>query len=254
MRAPKSLAFAAAAGLLVVGCSNEEPSGSPAPSTSTSTPSATPTPTPTPSATPSTPKPAGPQTRTAAELKKALMALADLPPGFSIESDQAAEGGDITASSKNAACAKLVALTNADTPPGSKASAIESYSGGQEGPFIDEQIDAMGTPQAVAALQNSFRSAIRSCKTLTLRVPNEGSSTVQVREVSPPQAGTTPVAVRFTATSGPLEGLELTMVTTGVADVVIALTVMGFPEDVAGATETAVTKAKKTLKTTNSGT
>jgi hypothetical protein len=254
MRALRSLAFTAAVGLLVVGCSKEDTSGSPAPSTNSSTPSATPTPTPTPTAAPTTPKPAGPQTRTVAELKKALIALADLPPGFSIESDQAAEGGDVKASSKNAACAKLVALTNADTPPGSKASAVESYSGGQEGPFIDEQLDAMGTPQAVAALQNSFRTAIRSCKTLTLRVPGEGSSTVQVREVSPPQVGTTPVAVRFTATSGSLEGLELTMVTTGVADVVIALTVMGLPGDVAGATQIAVTKATKTLKTPKSGT
>jgi hypothetical protein len=64
------------------------------------------------------------------------------------------------------------------------------------------------------------------------------------------------VAVRFTATSGPLEGFEVTMVTTGVDDVVLAITVInGIPDDVDGATTTtAVEKAQDILGTTQSGT
>jgi hypothetical protein len=181
-------------------------------------------------------------------LAKGLLALKDLPAGFSIESGGDSGDDDVTLSSKDAKCAKLVAYSNADTPPGSKASAGQSYSGGAEGPFIDETLDAMGSTAAVRALQASFKQAIVSCRTMTLTIPGEGRSPISVREVSPPQSGTDPVAVRFTATSGPLEGLEVTMITTGVADVVLALTVInGLPEDIEGATSAAVHKAKTVL-------
>jgi GTPase len=111
----------------------------------------------------------------------------------------------------------------------------------------------MGTAQAVAILQNNFRNAIRACKTLTLSVPGAGKSTVDVREVSAPQAGTNPVAARFTVTTGPNAGAEINMVTTGVGDVVAALTVVGTADDVDGATQAAVDKATSTLKTGKTG-
>lgn len=214
---------------------------SPAPTSTTPTSATTPTAVP-----PSTPaaKPA----RTAAQLTKALLALKDLPPGFSIETDNSDDDSDVVLSSKDPRCARLVALANADTPPGSKASAAQSYSGGAQGPFIDESLDAMGSAAAVAALQRSFKQAIANCRTMTLKIPGQGSSPISVRQVSAPQAGTDPVAVRFTATAGPLEGLEVTMITTGIDDVVLATTVVaGLPEDIDGATTTAVDKAKSTL-------
>jgi hypothetical protein len=182
------------------------------------------------------------------------MELRDLPAGFVVEPEEEGDDGGLTVSSKDARCAPLARLMNADSPPGSRAVAARSFSGGQEGPFIDEQLDAMASAQAVAALQRSFRTAIRSCRTLTVKVPGEGTSTMNVREASAPEFGASPVAVRFTASSGPLEGLEITMVTTGVEDAVLALTlVAATPEDVDGATETAVTKAKAIL-TGKSGT
>jgi hypothetical protein len=181
--------------------------------------------------------------------------LADLPPGFSLEKDDTGDDADVTVSSKDSRCAKLVAFTNADNPPGSKASAAQSYSGGSQGPFIDESIDAMGSPAAVRGLQKSFKQAVAACRTMSLKVPGEGSSPISVREVSAPEAGTDPVAVRFTATSGPLEGFEVTMVTTGVNDVVLAITVInGLAEDIDGATTTAVDKAQDILGATRSGT
>lgn len=103
---------------------------------------------------------------------------------------------------------------NAENPPGSRASAHRSFSGGQDGPFIDEAIDAMGSASAVQALQRSFKAVASACRTVTLTVPGEGSSPMQVREASAADVGQNPVAVRFTATSGALEGFELTMVTT----------------------------------------
>ncbi|WP_202872434.1 hypothetical protein [Kribbella soli] len=67
--------------------------------------------------------------------------------------------------------------------------------------------------------------------------------------------GTQPVAVRFTATAGSLQGFEVTMVTAAVNDVVVAVTVInGLPEDIEGATTTAVEKAQATLGASRSGT
>ncbi|MFI7064208.1 hypothetical protein ACIBL3_24685 [Kribbella sp. NPDC050124] len=249
----------AACGAVVVvalsACSGGSGTATPAPSTASSTaaPTTTTRTTSTPPAVPSTPlaKPA----RTVAELSKALLALADLPPGFSVEKDEGGDDSHVTVSSKDPRCAKLVAFSNADNSPGSKASAGQSYSGGAQGPFVDESIDAMGSPAAVRALQKSFKQAVAACRTMTLKVPGEGSSPISVREVAAPQVGTDPVAVRFTATSGPVEGFEVTMITTGVDDVVLALTVInGLPEDIDGATATAVEKAEDVLGATKTGT
>ncbi|MFC0624099.1 hypothetical protein [Kribbella deserti] len=248
------LVAVAALPLALTACSGGSDSGSaPAPTTS-STPTVTPSPTPAPSVTPTptpapsvTPTPTSTAPRTAAQLTKALIELKDLPSGFSIETDEDGDD-DVKLASKDARCARLVTLMNADALPGSKASAERSFSGGQEGPYIDETLDALGSAQAVTAFQKSLKSAIGSCRTITVTIPDEGSSPVQVREVSAPVAGQNPVAVRLTATGGPLAGLELTMVSTGVSDVVLGLTfVAALPDDVDGATETAVEKATKIL-------
>ncbi|MFG1905636.1 hypothetical protein [Kribbella sp. NPDC048928] len=246
--------------LTLAGCSGGSGKGSAAPSASssvtTSTTSTTPTlasttsatPAATPTVAPSTPAPKA--VRTAAELTKALLVLTDLPAGFSIDKDTADDGPAVTVSSKDSRCARLVALTNADNPPGSKSSAARSYSGGAQGPFIDESLDWMGSTTAVAALQRSFQKAVASCRTMSLTIPGEGRSPISVSQVSAPKAGTNPFAVRFSATGGPLDGLEVTMVTTGVDDVVLAVTVVaGAPEDIDGATTIAATKAKAALST-----
>jgi hypothetical protein len=257
----RAVACSAVLMLAFTACSGGKDSGS---STPSSAPSSTPAPTSTapsstppavtPSAVPSSNPPAAPA-RTAAQLTKALLALADLPPGFSLEKDDAGDDSDVSVSSKDSRCAKLVAFTNADNPPGSKASAGQSYSGGAQGPFVDETIDAMGTPAAARALQKSFKQAVTTCRTMTLKVPGEGSSPISVREVSAPAVGTDPVAVRFTATGGPLKGFEVTMVTVAVDDVIVAVTVInGLPDDIDGATTTAVEKAQATLGASRSGT
>lgn len=249
-----SACLGAALVLTMAGCS-----GGSSPGTAASSPSSTPTSTtpvvsatPTPSSTPVptvTPTPA-PVPRTSAQLTKALLALRDLPAGFSIDTSSDSGDDDVTLSSKDARCAKLVALSNADSPPGSKASAGASYSAGSDGPFIDESLDAMASTAAVRALQKSFKQAITSCRTMTLTIPGQGRSPISVREVAAPKSGTDPVAVRFTATSGPLEGLEVTMITTGVNDVVLGLTVLaGDADTIEGATAAAVHKAQAVFGT-----
>lgn len=204
--------------------------------------------------TPTTPPPPAPKPRNAATLKKALLELKDLPAGFSVESNTPAED-DTSFSAKGSGCTKLIAFLKADSPPGSKASAYRAYDGGQGGPSIEEQLDAMGSVKAVEALQKAYRSAVASCKTLTIKVPGQGSSPFRVTEVAAPEAGAGPFAVRFAASSGALEGLELTHVVTGVNDVVLSMFfAVAASDDIAGATESAVDKAKAVLGGGGSGT
>jgi len=225
-------------------------SGSPSPSVSSTTPSDTPSASPTPSVVPTSAKPTA-AVRTKAGLTKALLALKDLPPGFSVEPADEADDGSRLASS-DPKCATFVKVMNVDTAPGSKASAMRSFSGGQDGPYVDESLDALGSAGAVAALQKSFAAWVRTCHKVTVKTPGAASSTLAVQEVSAPTIGTGPFAVRMTGTGGPMAGVEITMVTTGIEDVVLAMTFVGaVGEDIDAATDDAVTKAQKVLAGTS---
>jgi hypothetical protein len=90
---------------------------------------------------------------------------------------------------------------------------------------------------------------------VTLRISGQGTSPMEVREVSAPQFGEHPLAFRLTGTAGPLQGLEFTMATTGLNDVILSVAVLaGQPGELDGATDAAVTKARKVLGGTKSGT
>ena len=186
--------------------------------------------------------------RTVVELKAALLALDDLPSGFAIEPAGGSGDDGGSARSKDPKCAPLVKLINAKKAPGSKASANVSLSGGQDGPFIDESIDALASADAVEALQASFKTAVAACRQLIITIPGQGSSTMKVAEVSAPKFGDHTLAARLTAAGGPLDGLEITQVIAGVQDAVLSMTfVAAFPEDVDGGTEAAVGKAADVL-------
>jgi hypothetical protein len=243
------LAALAAFSLTLTACSGGKNTGSSTPTTSaqSSTPATSSTP-------PGTPISSAPVKRTAAELTKALLALSDLPSGFAVEPDDTS-GVSGAFSSKDDKCRTLVKYLNANEAPGSKATAARSFSGGQEGPYIDFGLDAMGSSKAVTALQQSFRTAVNTCKKVTLRVSGLGTSPMEVREISAPQFGEHPFAFRLTGTSGPLQGREFTMATTGLNDVVLSVGVLGGqPGELDGAAEAAVTKARKVLGGTKSGT
>jgi hypothetical protein len=245
-----ALAAIVTAGALTA-CGGDPESAGPSMSASSATPSATvpSTPPATSSSTPSSTSSSKATTvRTATELKKALLDRRDLPPGFTVEPEQAGDDGGMDVTSEDPKCAALVRLLKTDTAPGSKATAARSLSRGQQPPFIDESLDAMGSAGAVATLQTSFRAAVASCPKVTLTIAGQGTSSMSVRKVTPPQEGTGPFAVRFTAAGGPLNGLVLTMVTTGVDDAVLAMTFIATaPADIAGATHLAVDKAERVL-------
>jgi len=247
-RPPLSLAAVA---LLAVGLS--ACSGGSATTAKTPSPSSTASPTGSPSPTTDTTT-ATSAPRTVAVLKSALLVLDDLPTGFAVDPADASGGNGGPASSKDPKCAPLVRLINAKTVPGSKASANVSFSGGQDGPFVGESIDAMGSVEAVEAAQASFKSAVAACHKVNITIPGQGSSAMNVAAVSAPKFGEHTVAARLTATGGPLAGLEITQVAAGVKDVIVSISFMAaLADEVDAATEAAVGKAKEVLSGASSG-
>ncbi|WP_327633235.1 hypothetical protein OHB24_24860 [Kribbella sp. NBC_00482] len=204
------------------------------------------TPTATPSATASTP--AAPVTRTTTELTKALLELADLPTGFAEDKDEADEDAK-PFSSSSSRCKTLVKYLNATKAPGSKASVARTFTGGQEGPYIDYGLDAMGTADEVTDLRDEYAEAVDSCAKVTLKTDGAGSTSMKVEKITAPQYGSKPFAFRLTGTSGPKRGLEYAAVVTGVDDVIISVGVLaGQGTELDPATEAAVTKARHVLK------
>ncbi|WP_141789634.1 hypothetical protein [Oryzihumus leptocrescens] len=184
--------------------------------------------------------------RTAKELTAALLVLKDMPSGFSVQPKD--NGAQPMASSTAPSCATFVKLSNAAHLPGSIASADRSFSGGQNGPEIDEELDALKSVDAATGTQQNVVTALGSCHSVKLAIPGAGTSDVKVESVSAPQFGSDPAAARMTMTSGPASGLEVTMVTTRVEDVELAMTFVGaVPDDIDGATQLAVEKVQTTL-------
>jgi len=174
--------------------------------------------------------------------------LKDLPSGFSLEPEDPNDESTGTFSSASSKCKTLVKYLNSEKAPGSKTSAARSFSGSQEGPYIDFGIDSMVTTKAVRTLQTSYKQAVESCKKVTLRVPGQGSSPMQVVEIPPPNFGEQPFAFKLTGTAGPLEGRELTAATTGIGDVILSVSILAGQEgELDGATEAAVDKARTVL-------
>jgi len=155
----------------------------------------TPVSTPVPSSTPSAAEPTStvPVTRTADELTKALLELNDLPSGFSQEKDEADDGSK-PFSSPSSRCKTLVKYLNATKAPGSKASVTRTFTGGQEGPYIDYGLDSMGTAAEVDDLRDSYAKAVDSCTKVTLKTEGSGNTSMKVEKITAPAYGTKPFA------------------------------------------------------------
>jgi hypothetical protein len=231
------IALAAALAFSLTACGgNDKKDAAPPPST---------TPSSTPSATASD-TPAAPVTRTTTELTSALLELADVPSGFALDKDE--EDGSKPFSAPTSRCKTLVKYLNATKAPGSKASVSRTFTGGQEGPYIDYGLDSMGTASEVNDLRDSYAKAVDSCSKVTLK--GTGNTSMKVEKITAPAYGTKPFAFRLTGTSGPKRGLEFAAVVTGVGDVILSVGVLaGQGGELEPATEAAVTKARQVLKT-----
>ncbi|TCO48644.1 PknH-like protein [Kribbella antiqua] len=253
MRVKRSLVsavLAAGLALSLVACNGDSKPDS------ASTPSATPTPTPTASSTTPTvapTTPAAPKPRTKAELTKALLGLSDMPSGFAVDDSGDGEDDGSGISSTDSRCKEVVKLFNADTAPGSIATAGVVFSGGESGPFVQEDLDALPSAAAATALVNRAKAAIRSCKKVRLTLTGAGTSPARISEISTPKAGTARVGVRFAATSGPLEGFQVTFVIAALGDVVLGMS-FDDPSLIGDGVTLAAAKANRTLGTAKAGT
>jgi len=245
--------------LALSGCASKSaPTASTRPGSAAVSPSASAVPTapaPAPATTaPATPsRPATPTTapRTSAGLKKALLSIEDLPPGFEV--DPSGSGGgkdDGRVSSSRPACAPLVTILQEQVPASSLAHAGTSFSGGQDGPAIDQSLDSFSSRAAAASFIAGYRRAVQACSEVQLQVFGVGRSTVSVRPVSFGSAGDSLFAARLTAPPGPLQGLEVLQVGAQSGDVVVGMSFMSTdPSDAQSATEDAVSKVDKVLGT-----
>ncbi|MFF1817573.1 hypothetical protein ACFVWG_09765 [Kribbella sp. NPDC058245] len=239
------LALAAALTFTLTACGGGDDKGSAPQTPAPSTPSAKPTLT----AVTATVDPAtGLVARTEADLTKGLLELTDLPSGFSRE-DDAEDDGSKPFTTPSSRCKTLVKYLNASEAPGSQATVSRSFSGGQEGPYIDFGFDALGSVAKVASLREKYADAVSSCPKVTMRVEGEGSTTMEVDELTAPAYGTAPFAFKLTGVSGPKRGLEFTALITGVNDVMLSISVLAGDEAVLdAAAEAAATKAQAVLK------
>lgn len=194
--------------------------------------------------------PGAPVPRTTQGMSHALLALDDVAAGFTVEPPtDPADTLDLSAGPGNSGCGDFVAMTNAAHLPGSTATASISFSGGQDGPFVDETLEAQPDANAAVSVLELLRKSIASCSRVRATVSGNGTpSQVLVRVVKAPAYGAHPVAVRLTASGGDLDGFEMTTVATAVADTVLTLDFIGFyPEDIDAVTYDAVGKATAVL-------
>jgi len=176
-------------------------------------------------------------------LALALLTVEDLPPGFTQQATSPVEG---QVTSTDPRCAPFVATFNARQLPGSQSHAGSRYSGGDLGPFVEEELVALTDAGAVAAAQGQLRSAVAACPRATIDVPGLGQAPVSIEALVPATVGETPVAFRLTVELG--TGLSFTQVSAGVGQTVVQLAFLGSePAQVAEICRVAVDRAATVL-------
>ena len=203
------------------------------------------------SVSPSADASSAPAPRTTASLNPALLAVADLPPGFT-RVPTTASGGTLSSPDPN--CATLVMILNTPHAIGTLTQVDARFSKGDLGPFIDEQIGALASSTAVAAEQAQLETAVAGCPQVTLTEPGHASSPMLIHPVNPPSGGENPVAFRATVSGPGPAGFEFTQVLAGVGDTVVTVSVVrAQASEVDGIARAAVDKAARVLKANRSG-
>ena len=260
---PRRTAFAVTAALTAVvavaGCTRNEVAAPTSPPAATATASESTTP---PSVTSSTtttttaPVPVdGTITRAPSELTSALLNtdsfvagihVVPSPTGGSSSGGSGSGGNTVTSSDPN--CAAFVTGSGSGGPagvPGVTGHADIAFQDDADPmPFLFEQITTVGTTTHVAEVLAAVDASTRGCPAITMKVPGAAPSTMSVTSVTPPSHGDHATAVRLVGTSGPLRGLHITLVFTGVVDAVLSLMfIQAIESDIEGITGEAVARA-----------
>jgi hypothetical protein len=169
-------------------------------------------------------------------------------PSSGAGSPGAGDAARVTVTSSNPTCSAFVTGTAGKSgAPGVTGYATIAFQDDVDPfPFLIEEITTVGNPGHVADVLGALGGATQGCAKVTMRIPGVGSSTMTVSSVPPPAHGDHPTAVRIVGVSGPLRGLHITLVTTGVQDAVVQLTFIQASEsDIEGLTEAAVERVTK---------
>ena len=129
-------------------------------------------------------QPIPPGVRAKGEFRRALLAGADLPVGLRVVPVQHAAVR--IATSPSPSCAPPVTFFNTDDVAGSLHHIDERVSGGHQGPFLHEHIDALTGETEVAAEQTDLEAALAACGAITITSPGDASSIVAVTTITPP--------------------------------------------------------------------
>lgn len=221
---------------LATGCSSAG-SGSPATASITSQAVAT---------TPAS-QPATAAAWTAARLKPALLVVKDLPTGY--QADPSGESNDTGGlSSKDAGCTSLVKIMNANQPTGTLAFAKTGFTGGSNGPLVNEEVDGMASAQAAQASLDQLARAAKTCTTVQMPVSAGSLSAGHLTVIPAPHLGDKATAFRVSITSGTAAGLSIAIVGVATGRVIVGMTfALAKSTDVDSMTTLAVDKAKAAL-------
>ena len=248
-----TLAVALTTALLATAACTRTEGATPAPSPATSgttsesttAPSVTPSPTTTTPTTTTAPVPNnGIRTRAPSEVSAALLDTSSFIAGIHVVPTPTG----VTATSSNPKCAAFVAGAGGKSgAPGVTGYAIIAFQDDIDPfPFLIEEITTVGSSGRVADVLAALDGATPGCSKVTMKVPGAGSGSMNVSRVTPPGHGDHPTAVRVVGASGPLRGLYVTLVATGVDDAVVQLTfVQALESDIEGMTAGAVERVRK---------
>jgi hypothetical protein len=125
-----------------------------------------------------------------------------------------------------------------------------TFSGGEDGPAVDETLDALRSVSSAAGFVDRYRKAVKDCDAVTYSVPGVGTSTLHARAISFDDMGDDSFAGR----SGALDGFEVIQVGVQSEDVVLGLSFFWTdPADAEDATSVALDKTQETLGTSTNG-
>jgi hypothetical protein len=190
---------------------------------------------------------------TADELKKGLLALSDLPAGYSASPEETPSGGgtsepndssSVTATSRE--CNQLFnEFGNAGNATKEEASVSADFEKSSTGPFIKETLESYRDAAALQKDMTQVRDAVDKCGEFTVKEQG-GAVRVKIANASFPKLGDETAAFKLEATVT-AQGKQLTLggylVAVRVGNVVSTIISFGLPSADAAETEQIVRKA-----------
>jgi hypothetical protein len=151
-----------------------------------------------------------PRVLTEAELKSALLAASDLPPGYTEQPSETPEP-ESSSQADDPECAKLFDQfeNGSGAESNTAAEATVEFAKSQAGPFVSQYLESHRDQAVLVEMMGSIREVVSKCGEFT-ETDRDGKLTIRMSNASFPALGDETVAITVTAT-GTTEGIELTL-------------------------------------------